>query len=160
MDNHFISGPIFRAYGADGYAPLPEWVLELVTRVRAATLTAVAHARPGLSHIFTDYLSNDPEEERYLRLLRSKAAGRGAQFVPVWLTCPEDELLRRAVSPARSEGNKLRDPDELSRILNSKGILPPPDDALVLDTSAMSPREAAQCIIDVLTDDRPRCDQS
>nr|WP_174257355.1 AAA family ATPase [Phytoactinopolyspora alkaliphila] len=148
IDNHLVNDPIFRAYGADGRTPLPDWVWELVERVREATMTAVTDARPEVSHIFTNYLSSEPEDEQFVQMLRDTAAGRGAQFVPVWLTCPEDELVRRVALPGRAERHKLRDADALRTILRTQGVLPAPPDALVLDTSAIPSPEAAQRIVD------------
>jgi hypothetical protein len=75
------------------------------------------------------------------------AAERRAQFVPVWLTCPEEELVRRVALPRRQVRQKLRDPDGLRQLLHTQGSLPAPPDALVLDTSTMSPHEAAKHII-------------
>lgn len=148
IDNHLINDSIFKAYGADGYTPLPGWIWGLVHQVRDATMTAASRAVPTLSHIFTNYLSNDPSEERYVAQMREVATRRSAQFVPVWLTCPEDELLRRVVLPGRTMRQKMQDPDGLRRQLHSEGILPPPPDALVLDTFTMDPDEAASRIRD------------
>ena len=88
VDNHLIGGPIFTAYGVDGYAPLPEWIWDLVGRVREATLEAATRAKPSTSHIFTNYLSNRPSEGQAVQELRAMAAERQVRFVPVWLTCP------------------------------------------------------------------------
>ncbi|MEQ7129486.1 peptidoglycan DD-metalloendopeptidase family protein [Actinopolymorpha sp. B11F2] len=62
IDNHLINDPIFLAYGADGRTPLPEWIWDLVAQVREATMTAVSRATKTTSHIFTNYLSDDPSE--------------------------------------------------------------------------------------------------
>lgn len=148
IDNHLINDPIFLAYGADGFAPLPGWVWDLVAQVRKATLAAVERGVPTTSHIFTNYLSDDPSEEQPLDQLRGIAETRGAAFVPVWLTCPTGELKRRIDLPDRRERQKMRDPDELEEIARTKGTLPPPPDALVLDTSTLAPRESAQRIVD------------
>lgn len=42
----------------------------------------------------------------------------------------------------------MRDPDDLLQTLHTKGLLPAPPDALVLDTSTTSPGEAARQVID------------
>ena len=41
----------------------------------------------------------------------------------------------------------MRDPDGLRELLHAEGMLPAPPDALVLDASTISPREAANHII-------------
>jgi hypothetical protein len=146
IDNHLINDPIFTAYGADGYSPLPGWIWGLVGRVHEATMEAARRAGPTTSHIFTNYLSNRPSEGQFVQELRAMAAERRAQFVPVWLTCPEEELIRRVGLPGRQAPQKMRDPDGLWQLLHAEGVLPAPPDALVLDTSTMSPRVAAQHI--------------
>lgn len=148
IDNHLINDPIFKAYGADGVTPLPKWVGDFVHQVRDATMATAARAVPTLSHIFTNYLSGDPAEGRYVTQMRELATRRGAQFVPVWLTCPEDELLRRVVLPNRAVRQKMQDPEGLKRLLHTDGVLPAPSDALVLDTSTMEPDESAERIRD------------
>ncbi len=147
IDNHLINDPIFTAYGADGRTPLPGRIWDQVAQVREATMAAVLRAAPTASHIFTNYLSDDPSEAHFLHQLRAVAEERQARFLPVWLTCPEEELVRRVALPARAERLKMRDPDGLRELLRTKGVLPAPADALVLDTFTMSPHEAAKRIV-------------
>ena len=49
--------------------------------------------------------------------------------------------------PERAERLKLRDPAQLRELLARAGTLPPPADALVLDTSHLEPFEAARRIV-------------
>lgn len=150
VDNHLINDPIFRPYGADGITPLPGWLWDLVQQVRDATLTAARQAMPHVSHIFTNYLADKASEAEAVTELRDLAAHRSAQFLPVWLTCPPDELLRRVTLPDRERWHKMRDPEALQRLIEDKGMLAPPADALVLDTSTLGPDEAARKINDQL----------
>lgn len=146
VDNHRMNDPIFTAYGADGVTPLPDWIWELTRRVYDATLEAATRAPAAVSHIFTNHLGDNRREARYVARLRAIAEARDALFLPVWLTCPEDELLRRVSLPSRAEPRKLRDPDRLRELVRREGVLPAPPDALVLDTSTMPPEEAARRI--------------
>lgn len=50
--------------------------------------------------------------------------------------------------PERVERLKLRDPVQLRELMEQAGNLPPPPDALVLDTSTLQPSEAARQIAD------------
>ena len=75
------------------------------------------------------------------------AEQRGATFVPVFLTCPTEELRRRMPLPERRARLKLNDPDTLQAVLDSKGVLPAPEGMLTLDTSRHSPEEAARAIV-------------
>lgn len=106
-------------------------------------LEAAAHAPARVSHIFTMYLGAGEKEAAFLPRFEALARQRGAEFVPVWLTAPEGELLRRADSPERREKLKLRDAVRLQRLLGEAGTLPPLPDVLVVDTSELSPTEAA-----------------
>lgn len=148
IDNHLINDPVLTAYGADGRTPLPDWVWELVQQIREATLTAISRAAPTVSHILTNHLGADPSDERFLRRIRGLAEQRRARFLPVWLDCPADELARRVVLPDRLERQKMRDPDDLRRLLRENGVQPAPEDALVLDTSTISATDAARRIMD------------
>lgn len=148
IDNHLINDPIFTAYGADGASRLPEWVYQLAGKVRESTMEAAMRAAPDVSHIFTNYLSADPAEAQYVENLRTLAQTRGAQFVPVWLTCPENELARRVTLPQRQTRRKMHDPDSLRQLLLSEGALPPPSDALILNTAELAPHQAARRIIE------------
>ncbi|MVN89036.1 hypothetical protein GO986_20045 [Deinococcus sp. HMF7620] len=79
--------------------------------------------------------------------IRAVAAARGAHYVPVWLDCDPTERERRVTHPGRLARAKLRDPALLRAILEASGTLPPPPDALVLDTTRMSPDDAAREIV-------------
>src|SRR5690625_608427 len=147
IDNHLINDPIFRAYGADGRSALPEWIWDLAAQVREATMAAVSGATANTSHIFTNYLGSDPSEGQFLQRLRAIAKERGARFVPVWLTCTDEELIRRVGTPERAQRQKLRDPDSLRHLLQTMGVFPAPPDALVLDTSTIPADAAAKQIV-------------
>lgn len=147
LDNHLTNDPVFQAFGLDGVRPVPPEAWSFTSRMRAVLREAVQATPPELSHIFTLYLTNQPGEAESLERFRALAAARGGTFVPVWLTCPVDELARRVTLPERSVGRlKLRDPEGLRMLLRDAGILPPPPDALILNTSAMKPEEAARRI--------------
>lgn len=148
IDNHLINDPIFRAYGLDGVTPIPGWLWTLVEQVAEATKTAVRRAPASVSHILTNYINKaEAEDPQLLQEFRDLAADRGAQYIPVWLTCPAAELARRVDLPDRHAARvKLRDPETVVRLVNEKGLADPPPDALVLDTSTMSAQEAAERI--------------
>lgn len=147
IDNHLINDPVLRAYGADGITPLPEWIWELANQIAEITRIAVVRAPTTVSHIFTNYISNAESGLRPLQRLRDIAAERGAQYIPVWLTCPPDELARRVNLPDRHSARiKLRDPEAVVGLVNEKGVADPPPEALILDTSTMSAQEAAERI--------------
>lgn len=146
LDNHLTDDPVFQAFGLDGVKPVPPEAWSFASRMRAVLREAVAASPRELSHIFTIYLSDQPGEAEALERFRALATERGVPFVPVWLTCPLPELERRMLLPERAERLKLRDPAGLRELMANAGNLPPPPDALVLDTSELLPAEAARRI--------------
>ncbi|GGR86394.1 AAA family ATPase [Deinococcus sedimenti] len=147
LDNHLTNDPVFLAAGVSGHEPVSDDVWALCFEVRRAVRAATLHAPPTLAHIFTNYLTAEDREWANVARLRELAAERGVPFVPVWLECPLPELERRMGLPERRERLKLRDPAQLRELLDRAGTLPPPADALVLDTSHLDPLEAARRIV-------------
>ncbi|AKH16214.1 MULTISPECIES: hypothetical protein [Deinococcus] len=147
LDNHLTNDPVFLAAGISGNEPVSDEVWALCFAVRQAIRTATLHAPPTLAHIFTNYLTAQDQEWMNVERLRQLATARGVPFVPVWLTCPLPELEQRMGLPERAERLKLRDPAQLRELLARAGTLPPPADALVLDTSHLEPFEAARRIV-------------
>jgi len=147
LDNHLTNDPVFQAFGLDGVKPVPPEAWPFASRMRAVVREAVAASPRELSHIFTVYLADKPGEAESLERFRALAAQRGATFVPVWLTCPLPELERRMLLPERAERLKLRDPEGLRALVEESGLLPPPADALVLDTATLSAGDAARRIV-------------
>lgn len=148
LDNHLANDSIFLAAGVSSNGAVSNEVWELCFAVRGAIRAATLHAPPTLAHIFTNYLTAEEREWRNVERLRELAGVRGVPFVPVWLTCPLPELERRMLLPERTERLKLRDPVQLRELMEKAGNLPPPPDALVLDTSVWMPQEAAEKIVE------------
>ena len=147
IDNHLINDPIFVALGGNRHrAAWPQHAQNLVDQVYRAVLDAVKAAPPGVSHIFTNYLADDPNELKAIERLRELAA-RNSMFIPVYLTCPVTELESRMGSPERAEREKINDVGTLREVLAQHGILSCPDESLTIDTSQLSPIAAAQAII-------------
>lgn len=149
IDNHLINDPVFQAVGANGVGTLPEGTWPLVARVQSAVLEAVEQvAPPNLSFIFTNVLVNQTGELEAVEARRRIARARGAQFVPVWLECNLPELRRRIPLDDRRARLKMRDPNGLDDMIERYGgLLPPPQDALILPTDLLSPAEAAREIV-------------
>lgn len=146
LDNHLFNDAVFKPYGADGLRPLPPEVVEWSKQVWALGLRAARLAPRDVSQIFTAYHTGRPSGQASAERIRSVAVDRGAAYVPVWLTCPEDELARRMTLPERQERAKMRDPAALRETLATLGTLPPPPGAIRVDTSALSPADAALLI--------------
>lgn len=146
LDNHLTNDPVFMAAGINGNNQIPSQVWELAFDVRKSVRAAIIYAPPHLAHIVTNYLSAEQHEGDNVEQLRGLTQKRGVPFVPVWLSCPLPELERRMPLPERAERLKLRDPAKLRELLATVGTLPPPPDAIQIDTSQVSPSDAALLI--------------
>lgn len=146
LDNHLTNDPVFLAAGVRSDTEVSAEVWELCFEIRRAVRAATLHAPRTLAHIFTNYLTAEEREWQNVERLRTLAATRGVPFVPVWLSCPLPELERRMGLPERLERLKLRDPAKLRELMDGAGNLPPPPDAIVIDTSILGPADAARLI--------------
>lgn len=146
VDNHLINDPVFTALGVNGHGSLPPQALPMAGRVREIVHEAVLAAPVHVSHIFTNWLVDTPEDARAADEIRELARIRGADFYPVWLTCDAATIRDRLVLPDRAVRNKLRDPSRVEHIL-AQGTLPAPHGALQLDTSVGTPQGAAAEIV-------------
>lgn len=146
VDNHLINDPVFTALGVNGMGSLHPQAIPMAVRVREIVFEAVLAAPPGVSHIFTNWLVDTPEDAAAIDDMRELARSRGAQFRPVWLACGPAEIRHRLALPDRAVRNKLRDPSRVDEIV-AQGIAPAPDDALRLDTTDLDAPEAADRIV-------------
>ncbi|PNY80097.1 hypothetical protein [Deinococcus koreensis] len=146
LDNHLFNDAVFKPYGADGLRPITPEIHALASQVRLIGLQAARLAPRDVSQIFTSYLTSRPSGPEALTLLRGVAEARNAAYVPVWLDCDLTELERRMTLPERRQRAKLRDSAILRRTLGESGRLPPPPDAIRIDTSALGPADAARLI--------------
>lgn len=146
LDNHLTNDPVFLAAGVSSNGEISAEVWELAFDVRKAVRAAMLHAPHSLAHIITNYLTAEEREWANVERLRGLAQKRGVPFVPVWLSCPLPELERRMLLPERAERLKLRDPVQLRELMQRAGNLPPPPDAIRIDTSHVSPSDAALLI--------------
>jgi predicted kinase len=147
VDNHLVNNAVFVPMGLDrGGRDLAD-TDALRARVLDVVLEATRAAPSELSHVFTNWLPEDPDNAAHVQRLRDLAAARGARFVPVWLTASADELAGRVAAPERAERAKLTDPGVLHELLAIPS-LPAPSDAIELDTSRMSIEEAAAHILE------------
>lgn len=146
LDNHLFRDAVYRPYGADGVRPIPPELQELGSQVWALGLQAARLAPRHVSQIFTAYHTNRPSGQVSAGRIREVALDRGATYVPVWLECGLEELARRMTLPERRARAKMRDPLALRETLAASGLLPPPPDAICIDTAALTPADAALLI--------------
>lgn len=144
IDNHLANNAVFVPMGLGRD---PEVTLEQTDALRARVIDVVheaALAAPArLSHVFTYWLPDDPDNDALVARLRALAERRGARFVPVWLTASHEALLARVTAPGRAERSKLVDPDTLRELL-AMPQLPAPPDAVTVDLSETTPAQAVE----------------
>lgn len=93
IDNHLVNDPVFVALGGNSFRQQwPRHFPELVEQIYATVMEAARLAPAGVSHIFTNYLADDPGELRAITRLRDLAGERGVPFVLVNLSCPTTRL--------------------------------------------------------------------
>lgn len=146
VDNHLVNNAVFVPLGLNRGGVALADTDALRARVLDVVLEATLAAPAPLSHVFTVWLPDEPENAAHVERLRELARHRGARFVPVWLTAEPGTLLGRVDSPGRAEREKLTDPEVLGELLE-RPILPAPADALELDLTDLAPDEAARRIL-------------
>jgi hypothetical protein len=112
-------------------------------------------ARHGVSLIFTNNNAwRGPDARDRFQAFADhtgalvEASGGRTRFV--CLQAPVDVLIARLDEESRRAHGKLADPDRLRELVTTIDLSPLHDDDLVLDTSTMSPDEAAARITDWL----------
>ncbi|GAA1488569.1 AAA family ATPase [Brachybacterium sacelli] len=152
VDNHLVNNAVFvpMGLGRGGVALADTDALR--ARVLDVVLEATLAAPAPRSHVFTNWLPEDPENAAHVERLRTLARRRGARFVPVWLTATPEALLRRVDAPGRAERSKLTDPAILRELLEVPAM-PAPADALGLDLTTLTPDGAVTRILEAATAD-------
>ena len=151
VDNHYINNVIFNFLEL-GNGAIPESVWVEVRRIRGAILSILAsHAPREHSYIFTGVLlegfANDMAT--FYNILHM-ANLRGARFVPVLLTCNEDEHLSRVTGEDRHLRHKITNPGKVKAMRDEgKKVFCPADhpNLMKLDVTHVSPIDAAAEII-------------
>lgn len=126
-------------FGSEPFVDLREEIwLSVISR-------AVVEALPGL--IFT-FVFERTVRDGFLERLIDAVEDHGGEVLLVELQCAPEELERRLADPGRAAFGKLRSV-ELYRQLSQDGafdIPPLPRKPLVIDTTWLSPGEAARAI--------------
>jgi hypothetical protein len=151
LDNHATANLIWslvdseRRFDSDVMAKLAE--LRAVLWDAAAELT-----RPTHSLVFTNYLPPG-RPSNVLDRHRELAQQLGHPLVAVVLRCDPEEVIRRIANTDRVERMKLVDPERARELMSSDLVVPSWPELVDLDTTGMSPVEAAARVI-TLADQR------
>jgi shikimate kinase len=152
VDNHHTANVIFAVMDVDGVRPVPREVWERVGEVRDALYRAIQELSPReWSFVFTNVLTEgEPQDAAIVEKVSALAARRGNPYVPVYLRCATDEILRRVPSPERHDRLKWIDPEAVRAFMQERRELIRIDDPepLDLDVTAAAPDDVARRILD------------
>lgn len=121
--------------------------LRMIETIRFVTIAEAAREGVDLIHTFVYALGEDDD---HFRKLIASAEDNGGEVLLVLLKCEPNELKARIGNESRLKIGKLCDPDAVDRSLSKYDLRSPfPDrESLVIDTTDVSPKAAAQTIID------------
>jgi len=121
--------------------------IRLIETIRFATIAEAAREGVDLIHTFVYALGEDDE---HFRKLIASAEDNGGEVHLVLLKCEPDELKNRIGNESRLKIGKLADADSVERSLGRYELRStyPYRDSLVIDTTDVGVKMAAQSIID------------
>ena len=143
--NHLLIDPI--AAAVDRGSPQYD-AMRTDLRRYILNMLATSKATRDVSFIFTDSRGSTEAGRMAVKDYQDAAIKRGVPFISVILTCELEENVRRIVGPERCVGStKLVDSEILQDIRQQERIFRFEDaEELELDTTSLSPREAAYSI--------------
>ncbi len=149
VDNHLANNPIFTIIGADGVTPVPDAAWARIKQIRDVLFDTIRSVAPRRqSFVLTNVLMDDDGDRALYQRVVDLAAARGSLFLPVILTCAEEEQLRRVALPSRAARMKLTNPDRLREMLTEERPLPiDHPHTLALDITNTAPEQTADEII-------------
>lgn len=126
---------------------------ELRTAIRQAVFTTLVNESSTYEtiYVFTDWQSGNAVGSGVCEEYLAMAKARGSQFVPILITCDEQENVRRIQGVERAISTKLTDSELL--VQWRQEVDPPPvylfkdeQARLELDVTRLSPEQAAEAI--------------
>lgn len=142
FDNHAVidvARTVFD-FGAPGF-----W--ELVNTIRVSVVEAAAENNVPLVVMTACY--SEPEDIPLFQRYVSTLARYGSEILPVFLYCPEQEMLRRVTNRDRAERKKISSSAGLKAFLEEYNLVPVQyEGCLHIDSGKNTPNEAAQKIAD------------
>lgn len=137
FDNHAAidTARMVFEFGAPGF-----W--ELVFDIRSSVLKAAAQHRVPL--LVTTYCYVEPDDRPDFERFESIVQGQGGEVLPVFLSCPREEILRRVSNADRAERKKISSEQGIDQFLAHNNIAPVPRaNCLMLDSAALSAEATA-----------------
>lgn len=149
IDNHMLNNPIFTLVRENSVDPIPEEAWVAIRAIRKIVLDGLSTiAKPHLNFVMTNCLGHeDPEDYAIYEGVRDAATKSGRVYIPVLLSCSEEENLNRIMHEGREANMKMRDTSGLVK-LRGEFTLAGKDHphALHLDITTLQPHESAEQI--------------
>jgi predicted kinase len=141
FDNHSaidVARTVFE-FGAPGF-----W--ELVHAVRVSVITAAA--AQGIPVVVVTYCYAEPDDRPAFEEVDAIVQRHGGRLLPVYLSCSEEEAVRRVGNEDRAKRRKVTSAKGLREFLSRYRMSPVPRaDCLSLDSAARSADATAQEIV-------------
>lgn len=126
---------------------------ELRTAIRQAVFTTLINESSTYEtiYVFTDWQSGNAVGSGVCEEYLAMAKARGSQFIPILVSCEEQENVRRIQGVSRALSDKLTDSELL--VQWRQEVDPPPvylfrdiEERMELDVSSLRPEQAADAI--------------
>ncbi|MBN8530448.1 MAG: AAA family ATPase [Alphaproteobacteria bacterium] len=151
VDNHLANNPIFSLLPLDGITAIPEAAWERVKAIRDIVFDTMEHLSPReFSFILTNVLHDDEGDRSLFAQVEALAKARSSLFIPVLLSCTEEENCRRVTSPGRAKRLKDTSAENVRTLRAEKPLLPVAHpNTLRLDTTMLAAEEVVEKILAV-----------
>lgn len=143
-DNQLINNPIFELLQYDGYAKIPDFAWDSISKIRTEIFEFLTKV-PQNNYVLTNCLAETDEDRNLYEQVRDMAEVRGSFFIPVQLLITKEEHLKRLTQPTRRERWKSIDAQDAEDNGPLLSISHP--HFLELEVSNLSPEDAAGAII-------------
>lgn len=150
FDNHLANNVIFSLIRVDGRTKIPDRAWDLIMTIRRQALMAMAEiAPPEANFVLTNALMEaDPRDWEAFNEVAETSEKRGGVIVPVILTASDAAHAARVPSAERETRLKMTDVEGAAKARAAKELLRVDHpNRFDLDTSAISPAEAARLIV-------------
>ncbi len=149
LDNHVMNNPVFTVL-REPDQPLPKEAWQAVDKIWDIVFDQIRHHAPkDRSFILTNHLlSGDPIDEAFFKEVQLFAEEIEAVFVPICLSCDEEEWAKRLQTPEREAGLKLTNLEIGQNIRDKSSVLKTDHpNHLPLDVTNLSPEASAAEIL-------------
>jgi len=143
-DNQLINNPIFELLQYDGYAKIPDFAWDSISKIRTEIFEFLTKFSQN-SYVLTNNLYEDDGDRNLYEQVKKMAEKRGSLFVPVRFLINQNEHLKRVTNPNRRERWKSID---LQDVYDETPLLSfIHQNLLELDVSNFSAEKAAKEIL-------------